>query len=187
MKKILTTLLIIIAFALTLFNRTEAGTSIDAPHWKSPEIKVYVPADERQAQMKRAFSKWENASYGKLKFVYITKEPADITVKFTDKVDGADNPIGSYALTIQGMEIKKAEILIATKSKDIKKYSNNYIYTVMLHEIGHALGLPENTRKESSIMNKDVNEKQDILKIDIMKLYHLNEWSWMDHRMNKNK
>lgn len=186
MKKILTLLFIILAFVMTIFNnKAEAGTAIEAPHWKKPKIKVYIPADERQAQMKRAFNKWQNASYGKLIFVYATEGPADINVSFTDTVDGLDNPIGSYTLTIQGDTIKNADIKIATKSKNIKKYSNNYIYTVMLHEIGHALGLPENLRKESSIMNKEVNEKQDILKIDIMKLYHLNGWSWMDHRINQ--
>ena len=68
--------------------------------------------------------------------------------------------------------------------KGNKKYSKNLVYTTMLHEIGHALGLQESTRKQSSIMNMPISETQDILKKDIVNLYHINGWSYMDRRFN---
>ena len=54
----------------------------------------------------------------------------------------------------------------------------------MLHEIGHALGLPDYERKRTSIMHMPINESQDILKLDIMNLYKLNNWTWMDRNLS---
>lgn len=183
MKKFITGVLFIFAIFMT-FCISQA-TTIIAPHWKDGNITVYIPKDARAEQMKRAFMKWQNASFGKLNFTFQEKGPANIDVVFTEAVDGADGPIGSYNVTIQNGLIKKAEIKMATKSKNISKYSNSYIYTTMLHEVGHALGLSDTNRKGSSIMFMPVTEQQDLLKIDMMKLYNLNNWSWMDHRIQQ--
>lgn len=102
--------------------------------------------------------------FRKIKFYISRKGPANIDVVFTEAVDGEDGPIGSYNVTIQNGLIKKAEIKMATKSKNISKYSNSYIYTTMLHEVGHALGLSDTNRKGSSIMFMPVTEQQDLLK-----------------------
>ena len=99
--------------------------------------------------MKHAFQKWQNSSYGKLKFNFVQKGPADIDVVFVEKVTGADGPIGEYKINIKNGFIDKAEIKIATRSKN--KYSNDLIYTTMLHEVGHALGLPDYDRKEQAL------------------------------------
>lgn len=183
MKKLIISILFIFAICMTFC--VSQATTIIAPHWKDGTISVYIPKDARAEQMKRAFTKWQNASYGKLNFVFKDKGPANIDVVFTEEVDGADGPIGSYNITVQNGYIKKAEIKLATKNKNISKYSNNLIYTTMLHEVGHALGLSDTNRKGSSIMFMPVSEKQDLLKIDIMKLYNLNNWSWMDHRIQQ--
>lgn len=178
-KKIFISLFLILAFAATFFNFVQAETAT-YPHWTKSPITVYIPKDEKAVTMRHAFEKWQNLSYGKLKFQFMPKGPADIDVVFTDKVDGSDGPLGSHKITIKKGAITKAEIKMATKGN--KKYSNNMVYTTMLHEIGHVLGLQESTRKQSSIMNMPVNETQDILKKDIVNLYHVNGWSYMDRR-----
>lgn len=157
------------------------------PHWQKSTINVYIPQeDSKSGAMQRAFLKWQTASSNKISFKFVEKEKdADINVIFADKVDGSDGPIGSYNVTINGMNIQKGEITIATKSPNIKKYSNDYIYTVMLHEVGHVIGMPDQTRKPSSIMNMPVRETQDITKIDIRKLYYVNNWSYSDRRFNQ--
>ncbi len=183
LKKILSIFLIILGIAV-IFSGSAKAATIDAPHWQKSPIDVYIPEDTRQGAMRRAFERWQNNSFGKLKFNFVEHGPADIDVVFTDKVDGSDSPIASYNVTIQGMKIVKAEIQIATQGSEIKKYSKNYIFTTMLHEVGHALGMQHNARKKSSIMYTPVNETQELMQIDIRALYYLNGWSYMDRRIS---
>ena len=154
------------------------------PHWQKSPINVYIPKDPYAESLKRAFSKWQSLSSNKIKFNYVAKGPAYIDVVFTEKESGSESPIASYNIQTSGNKITKAEIRIATKGKDIKKYSRNYIYTTMLHEVGHALGMPHNDRKKSSIMYSQITETQQILNIDTVKFYHVNGWSWKDRRIN---
>ena len=53
----------------------------------------------------------------------------------------------------------------------------------MLHEVGHILGLPDSNRN-LGIMHSPVNEKQDIITNDIVKLYRFNSWSTMNQKIN---
>jgi len=180
LKKLISGLFIIFAFICTVFNGAQATTDPLGPHWEAQKIKVYIPPkDAKTADMRRAFNAWQEASYGKIKFVFVQNGPADIDVVFTDRVSG-DETLGSYRLTKNGNTIKKAEIKIATKKSDIKKYSNDLIYTTMLHEIGHVLGLSHIERKKICIMYSPVSAGQSITKIDTAKLYKLNGWSWRD-------
>lgn len=179
MKKILSLLFLIFAFLFN-FSTVQAETFISGPHWNKSLITVYIPKDARAMSMRRAFEKWQNVTNGSLKFQFVNKGPANIDVVFTEKVDGNDGPLGSYKLTTKGNYITKAEIKMGTRGN--KKYSNDFIYTTMLHEIGHALGLPDETRKPSSIMQMPVSETQDIIKPDVRNLYKLNGWSYKERR-----
>lgn len=183
-KKYLGIIFIICVFIFGICTKVQASTTAVAPHWQKSPITVYIPQDEKALTMRRAFTKWQSLVGGKLKFQFVNKGPADIDVAFIDKVDGSDGPIGSYSLKIQGQKITKAEIKLATKSPASKKYSKNLIYTTMLHEVGHALGMADTNRKKSGIMFMPVSEEQDITKLDIRKLYMLNGWSFMDRRIN---
>lgn len=151
------------------------------PNWTKTPIDVYIPKDEKySSMMERAFSKWQNMSFEQLKFNFVTEKTEDtnidIEVKFGTETDGTDGDLGSYSLTVKGGEIKKAEIIIVP---DDKNYSQNMIFTVMLHEIGHALGLRD-TKRNLGIMHSPVNETQDIITNDIFKLYQLNGWSYIN-------
>lgn len=148
------------------------------PHWQKNPIGVYVPQDQYSGSMRNAFSKWQGASGGKLNFKYVAKDKADIVVNFTDKSEGLESPLGGYSTTTDGTAIKKAEITIATKSKAAKKYSAPYIYATMLHEVGHVVGMSHNQSKPSSIMYSPISEKQDITKVDLIKLYKVNGWNF---------
>ena len=181
MKKIFSIIFLVVAFILTINPCKAVYDFSEQPHWNKSKISVYIPAkDTKSASMKRAFLAWQNSSYGKLQFSFKDNGPADIDVVFTDKVDGSDGPLGAYSVTAKNGYITKGEIKIASKKADIKKYSNNMVYTTMLHEIGHVLGLSHNDRKQICIMHSPVLESQNITKIDMAKLYKLNGWSWRD-------
>lgn len=178
-KKVLSILILAIGIIFTISNTAKAYT-IDSPHWEKSPITVYIPTDEKAVTMRHAFEKWKTLSQNKLNFQYTKKGPADIDVVFTDRVDGSDGPLGQYKIKIDNGKITKGEIRIATKKKG--NYSKNLVYTTMLHEIGHVLGMQETERKKSSIMNMPVAETQDIMKRDIRELYYLYKWNYSTRR-----
>lgn len=71
--------------------------------------------------------------------------------------------------------LQKSDIKIASVNS---KASKNMIYTTMLHEIGHSLGLPD-TSRSVGIMNMPISESQDIYKRDIRQLYRIYDWNWV--------
>lgn len=191
-KKFLLGIIAVFVFVFAFANISQASSQtyskgINTPHWQKKPIHVYIPQDEKSQTMKNAFSKWSSASSGKLSFTYTSnekeKDKADIIVNFTDKAEGLETKLGGYSLSTNGNQITKGTITIASKSKLAKKYSNDYIYTTMLHEIGHIIGMKDNSRKESTIMYVPISEKQDITKLDIRQLYKINGWSYADRNM----
>ena len=175
MKKFIISLLIIIIglfFGLTkVFAAGYYG-----PNWKKQILKVYIQQDSYSDMMQRAFQKWVEKCNGRLKFEYVSGLPADIEVNFADKTDGTDGDIGSYVLIVKGGYITHVQITMAPNPE---KNSNNLIYTVMLHEVGHALGLHDSSRK-LGIMSTPIIENQDIINTDILRLFHLNGWTYID-------
>ncbi len=175
MKKIII-FLISILFTIFFVNPETLAVGRYGPNWQKPVIKVYIPQDDYAGMMQRAFQKWQSKCNGRLQFEFVSDTPADIEVEFADKTDGSDGDIGSYSLTVKGGAITKAEIVIAPDSLN---NSRNLIYTVMLHEIGHALGLKD-TKRKIGIMSTPVTEAQDIVNTDILRLYYLNGWHIID-------
>jgi predicted Zn-dependent protease len=75
-----------------------------------------------------------------------------------------------------GSRIINSKIFVSRRSFNNTVMSNTEIYTIMLHEIGHSLGLGHSENK-TSIMFKGTNRtlatKQEILDEDIQTLYKL--------------
>ena len=178
MKKFIISLLIIFAGIFFICQKSFAVGRY-GPNWDKPVIKVYIQENDYSDMMKRAFQKWVIASNGRLNFEYVLSSPADIDVEFADKTDGTDGDIGSYSITVKGGVITNATITIVPNTE---KYSKNLIYTVMLHEIGHALGLPDSSRK-LGIMSTPVVETQDIVSTDLVRLFHLYGWTYINKNM----
>lgn len=175
LKKFLSIMFLMLGFIIPCFGQINTETG-NFPHWQNPsKISVYIPKDTNSAMMKRAFLRWQNESSGNLKFIFIEKTPANITVTFTDKVDKSDAPLGTYSNTIKNGSITKSEIKIASVNS---KASKDMIYTTMLHEIGHSLGLPD-TDRTMGIMYMPISESQDIYKRDLRKLYRIYNWNWI--------
>ncbi len=170
------------ATTIPSLQERKANNISNAPHWLKKSINVYIPQDSRAASVRRAFLSWQNVSAGNLRFNFVNNGPADIDIVFVDSVNGADGPLGECALKIQGKTITKAEIKFATKSANINKYSNDYIYTTMVHEVGHALGLKDIPGKPTSIMHTPISATQEIKKMDVKDLFNLYGWSLLDRR-----
>lgn len=169
---------IILVFGILLLSSPCFAIGDNGFSWNKKNLSVYIPKDNAYSgMMSRAFKRWQDNSFGQLTFTFAEGTPADIEVDFPDKTDGTDvGDLGSYSLLIKGGYIVKATIDIVPNPK---KYSKDMIFTVMLHEIGHALGLTD-SKRNLGIMHTPVNDKQDIISNDIIRLFRLNGWSYMN-------
>jgi predicted Zn-dependent protease len=135
--------------------------------------------------MRRAFDEWEELSNDLIRFKFV-KRPleADITVEFVDFVTNCNNnrAVGCSRNITKGRNYYKALVTIGTKDTNIVLKDGQFsrqltyrpvenIYGVMLHEIGHALGLGHSEEKESIMYPLDLPTLQYLTKSDLDLLY----------------
>ncbi len=146
MKSILKLLIIILFTAAPAFAATDYLDELDKVlYWDEPQnITVWVQPCKYSQIAYDAFIKWMKASDGCVRFVDAPSEHnANINVYFVDVSylhDG--NAVGTTTYHRNSPTIKIA----------IKKYSRIEIESVLLHEIGHALGMQGHSKDLKSIM-----------------------------------
>ena len=190
LKKIFISFITMFVIMFGFANISQSREIVQVPHWQKKVINVYIPKDGDQKTtsiLKSAFAKWQSTSAGHISFKYVDKGPADIDIVFAETASSASGPISKTSVSTSGNAISKAEITIATGDKQYKKYSDNYISTVLLHEVGRSLGMPTTTRKETSIMYVPVSEKQKLMKIDALKFFSISQWNYSKRRIEDKK
>lgn len=149
-------------------------------HWLYPnKIRTYIPPNhKRTVMMKHAFERWTRLTNRKVMFYYVSSpNAAQLKVNFVNKIPNADREIGltqSYFTSTD--KISRAEIFIAENTADGRQLNNDAVFTVMLHEIGHALGIGEHSNNPESIMYATEDDKQEILQSDLQNLYKIYGW-----------
>ncbi len=148
--------------------------------WFNPKyLRTYVqPGHKRTDMMKRAFAEWSRLTNNKFKFYFVNSpNVAQIEVYFVQSIPNADREIGlTRVRNMRNGKMTHAEILIAEKSSKGRVLGNDSVYTVMLHEIGHSIGIKEHSDEPLSIMYPIENDAQEILKSDLKKLYGIYGW-----------
>ena len=129
--------------------------SAEKPRWVGMPIYVYIPEYGNYTKlMQRAFLEWEKYSNDLIRFKFINKpSSANIHVHFVKQVKNCNSEfaVGCERTLHRGGQFYKSDIEIATR----KLNSNNEfrpiknIYGVMLHEIGHSLGLGHSNNPKS--------------------------------------
>jgi len=144
--------------------------------WKKPtNITVYIEDDPKKELFERAFTQWNGALDGTVYFKFIdTKDNADIRCSFVQKTKGDE---GGFTDWYYYEEEKKkyfqnSNITVAKYSPlDGKIMSDDQVYSIILHEIGHALGISDHSPFKGDIMyfstDSFLNEKGMISKRDI--------------------
>lgn len=126
--------------------------------WEHPALlKVYVDDNSDKTYLvKRAFYMWNN-DINLFNYYFVNdEERADIVCKFIHKIGStvAGRTHREVKMLPDGkVAFKKATITIAY-GDDYRRFYNNHQYflTVILHEIGHALGIAYHSNSTDDIM-----------------------------------
>ena len=187
MKKIFILVTVIILTISSAF-------ALSKPRWNVRPIKVYIPGNSYSSQlMKNAFLQWQNKTFSAVWFTFVSydkRDNADITVHFVEKNTYCGNlsAIGCthYRTNSEGfythndiyiaeksvMQLVGDDGTVATKTTSIP---SEQVYRVMLHEIGHAVGIVQHSNNPNSIMYKyslnDENIPQRLTDEDLKFVY----------------
>lgn len=149
---------------------------------KTQHLAVYVapaPNPHWHGVLTQALRDWEASSAGYIRFfTTVRPEDADITVEWTDAaVTGREFEVGHTDRTIAPPNwIGKATITLLAQPQIDKHLTKtgieNRLYTTMLHELGHALGL-EHSQNPRDVMHHQGWKNQQLTPGDLHQLQEI--------------
>ncbi len=180
MKKFFILILIFLTATICVF-------AFERPRWVGQPIYVYIPQyGNMSVLMRQAFMAWQNQSKSLVRFKFVDKpNNANIEVEFVDFVSNCNSAdaVGCTEMATRNGDYYKAYVTIGTKeyqrsyeggrySRKIVTHTKNHIYGVMLHEVGHAIGLEHPSSQNSIMYPYDLDSMQYLTQKDMQLLYN---------------
>lgn len=117
--------------------------------------RIYIqPNSPYKSLAVNAFNEWQEALGSYVMFTYCANpQDAAIILSFQDKINmpGAEKG-GITQPTFDGTNIVKSKIVISTTTDKGEKLPEKVIYHVLLHEIGHSIGIMGHSTDPNDIM-----------------------------------
>lgn len=174
MKKLLS---LIITFIFICSSTVFANARWDNP----TSIRTYIEPNNKKELMKEAFAKWTQITNKKIIFKYVSSpQDAQITVEFVKDASKATNMEHAAGVTYPqyiGNRLISAKIIIADNAPNGGLFRKEAAYRIMLHEIGHAIGIFDHSQDRMSIMYyAKVSRNQSITEDDLELLGKIYSW-----------
>ncbi len=166
----------------TFFTLLTVNIALANAHWDNPKsIRTYIEPNQKKELMKQAFAKWSQFTNDRIVFKYV-QSPKDaqikvVFVKDAEKASKIQNALGVTHHQSIGDRMVAATIEIADNAPGGAKLRNDAVYRVMVHEIGHAIGIFDHSLDPMSVMYYAKGSRnQALTKEDLKLLSKLYSW-----------
>ena len=128
-------------------------------YWAEQKIRVFIQQSPYKPYAQKALNEWQQKTGGTVAFQYVPVEQrGQIKIYFVDKILNAPSSyLGLTNLKYAGDKNKSATIQILQRTDSNKMRSYAQVYPVVLHEVGHALGLSGHSKNNNDIMYENNN------------------------------
>lgn len=146
--------------------------------------------------LKQAFTDWEEASQGAIKFQFTDDPSAKIVCTWTDDTKQMiSSAEGGHAVVVPDSKgiLKVNIILLSVPPLGTQKLSANYARRIDLHEIGHGLGILGHSKTPGDIMFSTVMPADTVPQLSnrdkatLAKIYLASAEMLSSHPLNMNK
>lgn len=117
--------------------------------------RVYIPSDSNfRSLMINAYSEWQSAIGSRVMFSFSgnKQDASDIVVFAQGSASSGVHQGGNCAYKFSGDTLAGNTITINAYDKDGKPLPKEYVYHVMLHEIGHSIGIMGHSTNPDDVM-----------------------------------